>query len=135
MIDRCTIGFTNPNHAAAMICALLPLCWGWRRAAWFGRVVALALFAALLLTQSRTGLIVAGLETFALLWCGRRDSGSLGLGMRVGVSVARRKFVVAALVVAVVVWWMWPAVRGGVRLNGAPTPSGLRLDRFRTAVI
>ena len=37
MLDRLTFGFHNPNHAAALVCALLPLCFGWRRAAWAGR--------------------------------------------------------------------------------------------------
>ena len=31
---RLSFGFHNPNHAAALACAFLPLCWGWRRAAW-----------------------------------------------------------------------------------------------------
>lgn len=30
MIDRLSFGFHNPNHAAALACALLPLCFGWR---------------------------------------------------------------------------------------------------------
>ena len=34
LISHPCIGFGNPNHAAALACALLPLCWGWRRAAW-----------------------------------------------------------------------------------------------------
>lgn len=110
VIDRCTIGFANPNHAAAMICALLPLCWGWRRTAWLGRVLTGVLFVALLLTLSRTGLIVAGLEIVAWLWCGRRGPGSRGLGLRAGAVVVRWKPVVAALAVAgaVAVCWMWP---------------------------
>ena len=37
MTDRIALCFHNPNHAAALACALLPLCWGWRRAAWAGR--------------------------------------------------------------------------------------------------
>ena len=41
MIVRLAFGFHNPNHAAALACALLPLCWGWRRAAWAGRVLVL----------------------------------------------------------------------------------------------
>ena len=40
MIDRLSFGFHNPNHAAAFACALLPLCLGWRRAAWAGRGLA-----------------------------------------------------------------------------------------------
>ena len=35
--DRLTFGFHNPNHAPALACALVPLCRGWRRAAWAGR--------------------------------------------------------------------------------------------------
>ena len=31
---RLSFGFHNPNHVAALACAFLPLCWGWRRAAW-----------------------------------------------------------------------------------------------------
>ncbi len=32
MFERLTFGFHNPNHAAALACALLPLCLGWRGA-------------------------------------------------------------------------------------------------------
>ena len=67
MVDRLAFGFHNPNHAAALACALLPLCWGWRRAAWLGRLLSLALFLALLTTQSRTGLVVA-LSEVAMWW-------------------------------------------------------------------
>ena len=111
-MGRIAFGFLNPNHAAAMICALLPLCWGWRRTAWLGRVLTGVLFVALLLTLSRTGLIVAGLEIVAWLWCGRRGPGSRGLGLRAGAVVVRRKPVVAALAVAgaVAVCWMWPSL-------------------------
>lgn len=38
MIDCLSFGFHDPNHAAALACALLPLCLGWRRAAWAGRI-------------------------------------------------------------------------------------------------
>ena len=40
MIDRLSFGFHNPNHAAAFACALLPLCFGWRWAAWVWRSLA-----------------------------------------------------------------------------------------------
>ena len=70
-VERLTFGFHNPNHAAALACALLPLCLGWRRVAWAGRSLAALLFVALLLTQSRTGLIVAALE-WAAWWAMRR---------------------------------------------------------------
>ena len=36
---RIALGFHNPNHAAALACAVLPLCWGWGRKAWLGRVL------------------------------------------------------------------------------------------------
>ena len=45
-ILRYFFGFHNPNHAAALACAFLPLCWGWRRVAWAGRILSVALFAA-----------------------------------------------------------------------------------------
>ncbi len=78
MTARLAFGFHNPNHAAALACALLPLCWGWRRAAWVGRSLALALFAAVLLTQSRTGLLVAVLEG-AAWWTLRRRARASGV--------------------------------------------------------
>lgn len=63
-IVRQGFGFYNPNHAAALICSLLPFVW----AAWFrwrdGRIRAavmvanLLLLAALAATFSRTGLIL-----------------------------------------------------------------------------
>jgi len=40
MTDRISFGFHNPNHAAALVCALLPLCFGWRWVAWVGRGLA-----------------------------------------------------------------------------------------------
>ena len=102
VIDRLTFGFHNPNHAAALACALLPLCWGWRRAAWAGRALALALFAAVLLTQSRTGLLVAGLEG-AMWWRlrkGRFRVSHLGAHKLAAAGIAAST--VAAL------WRMWP---------------------------
>ena len=71
---RIALGLHNPNHAAALVCALLPLCWGWGRRAWFGRVLSGGLFAMLLLTQSRTGLLVMGLEVGAWWWISRRGA-------------------------------------------------------------
>ena len=61
-------GFYNPNHAAALICALLPFLWSaWFR--WSGRKVRIPvllgnvlLLAALAATFSRTGLAVLGGE-------------------------------------------------------------------------
>ena len=36
---RFSFGFYNPNHAAALVCAFIPLCWGWMRCVWLGRVL------------------------------------------------------------------------------------------------
>lgn len=44
---RWSLGFHNPNHAAVALCALLPLCWEWRRHAWLEYSLAAALFAML----------------------------------------------------------------------------------------
>lgn len=59
---RIGFGFHNPNHAAALFCALLPFCFGrqYLQGVWRGLVC--CLFLALLLTQSRTGLLVAFVE-------------------------------------------------------------------------
>ncbi len=65
---RYGFGFSNPNHAAAMICILLPLCWGLRSITprWTFKIpifiVEAALYAALALTYSRTGFIALGLS-------------------------------------------------------------------------
>ena len=93
MIGRFAICFANPNHAAAMICALLPLCWRWRRCAWLGWIV-LAVFCMMLaLTQSRTGLALMAIEVIAMSKC--KECKMPGSGL-------------AILGVAVAAWWMWP---------------------------
>ncbi|WP_294482606.1 O-antigen ligase, partial [uncultured Victivallis sp.] len=79
-IVRQGFGFYNPNHAAALICALLPYCWAgllrWKHPAaraGFG-AAALVLTIALALTFSRSGLLIffAELLLFGLL-TGRRS--------------------------------------------------------------
>ena len=122
-LDRLAFGFHNPNHAAALACALLPLCWGWRRAAWAGRALALALFAAVLLTQSRTGLLVAGLEG-AMWWRlrkGRFRVSTLGSHRLAAAGIA-------ALAVAAL-WRMWPrmALDGSMLNRPRIWLAGLRL--------
>ena len=72
-IPRLAFGFHNPNHAAAALCALLPLCRGGRRA-WLGRILSGGLFTLLLLTRSRTGLLVAACEGAAWWWVSRRGA-------------------------------------------------------------
>ena len=70
MADRAAIGFANPNHAAAVICALFPFCWGWRGVwRWAGRLVGVALCVMLALTQSRTGFVLMAIESIAMSKC------------------------------------------------------------------
>ena len=77
---RFGFGFANPNHAAAVICAVAPFLWGW----WIGKVergggrwrfavpfvLNAALCVMLAMTFSRTGLVVLALEAAA--WWRRR---------------------------------------------------------------
>ena len=64
---RQAFGFSNPNHAAALLCALIPLCWGWRKCAKFGYALSVLLIAPLAMTFSRTGAIVLAFECVAYL--------------------------------------------------------------------
>ena len=67
---RMGYGFYNPNHAAALICALLPFLWEWflqtRRKMWkiTAILLNLLLLTALVFTFSRTGIIIVILEAF-----------------------------------------------------------------------
>ena len=122
-LDRLAFGFHNPNHAAALACALLPLCWGWRRCLWLGRLLSLALFLALLMTQSRTGLVVA-LSGAAMWWRlrkGRFRVSHLGSHKLAAAGIA-------ALAVAAL-WWMWPrmALDGSMLNRPKIWLAGLRL--------
>jgi len=71
---RYGFGFFNPNHAAAMICMLLPSCWGLRSILTRWRfkipifIVEGGLYAALALTYSRTGFIALGLSAVFYLF-------------------------------------------------------------------
>lgn len=94
---RCSCGFFNPNHAAAMICALLPLCWGWRRHAWFGWAMFAALCVLLALTQSRTGLVLMAIEAIAFSkW--KVES----------VKCKMAGWLALFIAIAVAALWMWP---------------------------
>ena len=123
---RWSLGLHNPNHAAAALCALLPLCWGWRRHAWLGYSIAAALFAMLLLTQSRTGILVAGLEAAAWWWFAGRRAGCTA-------RVPRRRrwpWAVAGLAVAgLSLWWLGPrlALDGSILNRPKIWLAGLRL--------
>jgi hypothetical protein len=75
-------GFYNPNHAAALVCAVLPFLWGWRRRAWIGWLLSAALLVPLALTYSRTGAVVLFLEgaAFVALRGGRGWKRALAAG-------------------------------------------------------
>ena len=107
-IPRLAFGFANPNHAAAMICAVAPFLWGWRRTRWVGWALSAALVAALAATFSRTGFVVLALEAAAM--CKWRIE-----------NVKCRMAVLVPLALAVgglVLWWMWPRlVLDGAILN------------------
>lgn len=78
-IVRQGFGFYNPNHAAALFCALFPLVWAawfrWRNAAAraLAGIAALVLIAALAATMSRTGLGVLAAEMAVLALWSRHD--------------------------------------------------------------
>ena len=126
MNERLSFAFLNPNHAAAALCALLPLCWGWRRHAWLGYSLAAALFAMLLLTQSRTGILVAGLEAAAWWWFVGRRAGCTARTLR------RRRWpwaVAGLAVVGLSLWSLGPrlALDGSILNRPKIWLAGLRL--------
>ena len=118
-----------------MLCAWLPLCWQWGRCGWIGNILVGVLFVMLLLTQSRTGLLVAGLEVGTWLWISRL--GAAGLSR----PPCRRWMPWIALALAgMILWWMWPRLMldgsilnrpriwlAGLRLFAA-NPNGVGLD-------
>ena len=61
-IVRHGFGFYNPNHAAALICAIFPFLWGWKKCAWLGWSLAFILAIPLVMTYSRTGVLVLAFE-------------------------------------------------------------------------
>ena len=61
-IVRQGFGFYNPNHAAAPICAFFPFLWGWKKYAWIGWILTFLLTIPLVMTYSRTGVLVLGFE-------------------------------------------------------------------------
>ena len=79
-IVRWGFGFFNPNHAAAFFCAILPFAMlfafsrGFAQKI-FGICLSVAILAAVALTYSRAGILVASLEIFAMaLWGKRRNA-------------------------------------------------------------
>ena len=102
-MPRMAVGFANPNHAAAMICALLPLCWQREQGGWIGKILVGVLFVMLLLTQSRTGLLVAGAEAVAWWWISRR-----GTAHPECAPYQRWGLCLVLVLVGTALWWMWP---------------------------
>ena len=69
---RYGFGFYNPNHAAALICVVLPFVWllflqpqFWKKL--FGFLLSAILVCALTMTYSRSGIVVLALEAVAFL--------------------------------------------------------------------
>lgn len=126
---RHAFGFHNPNHAAALACALLPLLYGWRRSAWVAHIIAIALFAAILLTRSRTGVAVAALEWMAWLCLRPRRRAAVCAGPAPQRSPLWVRTLAVAAVVAVAAWWMWPriALDGSILNRPMIWLAGLRL--------
>lgn len=81
-VVRQGFGFYNPNHAAALFCALFPLVWAawfrWRNVAVraFTGTAGVLLLAALAATMSRTGLLVFAAEMAALAVWSRHARGA-----------------------------------------------------------
>lgn len=76
---RYGFGFYNPNHAAALICAMLPFVWllflqPQFRKKLFGFLLSAILVCALTMTYSRSGIVVLTLESVAFLAATRLNS-------------------------------------------------------------
>ncbi len=67
-------GFYNPNHAAALLCAVFPFLWGWKRVPVLGWLLSVALTVPLALTYSRTGILVLAFELVAFFFFSRQHS-------------------------------------------------------------
>ena len=130
-VVRQGFGFANPNHAAAAICALFPVCWGWGgKWRWVGRLVGVALCVMLAMTYSRTGMVVLAMEA-AVLWRG-------ALGSAHPTSVRGRRWnavptiwgiILTVCLACVAAWWMWPrlVLDGAVMNRPKIWLAGLRL--------
>ena len=107
---RWGFGFNNPNHAAAVICAVLPFLWGWRHYAVIGWLLSALLLIPLSLTYSRTGFAVASLEVAAwAVLSGRRKAAvaflALGAVAAVVSGAAMRFTPDAAAMNRLSIWW------------------------------
>ena len=81
---RSGFGFYNPNHAAALICFVMPFLWGWKRRSWLGYLLSVLLLIPLAMTYSRTGFVVLLMEFAAFyLLCGGKKHKLLFFGIAV----------------------------------------------------
>ena len=145
-VVRMGFGFFNPNHAAALICAVIPFCWGWRyKWRWVGRLIGVALCVMLAMTYSRTGVLVLVCEIVALLLDHKTfSSGMIGRVERVETCrtstrstcstwlnkmQGRGGLATAVVAVAIAAWWMWPrlALDGAILNRPKIWLAGLRL--------
>ena len=95
----------GPNHAAALICAVMPLFWGWRTRRALAAIASLGLLVMLALTYSRAGFVVLAFESVAWAALTRR------------LDKVRVFSALAAL--AVLVAWLSPRIN----LDGAILPT------------
>ena len=107
-----------------MLCAWLPLCWQWGRGVWLGKILVGVMFAMLLLTQSRTGLLVAGAEA-AAWWWKRGMSGDAGTRRPRSLKV----LAFVGLIALAAAWWMAPrmSLDGSILNRPKIWLAGLRL--------
>lgn len=83
-IVRQGFGFYNPNHAAALICAIFPFFWGWKKMTWLGWLASIALTIPLALTYSRTGILVLFFELMLYLIFSKGKNWKWISGMYIG---------------------------------------------------
>ena len=122
-VVRMGFGFFNPNHAAALICAVIPFCWGWNRGRWVGVSSSVVLCAMLAATFSRTGFIVLALEAGA--WWMMRDGCRRARSARTTIWGV----ILSACLACIAAWWMWPrlALDGAVMNRPKIWLAGLKL--------
>ena len=124
-------GFFNPNHAAALVCALAPFAWGWRGGwRWLGRAAFAALAVMLALTYSRTGFAVMCCEMAAWrLAARRRPDGAPEENRRARLCGAWWSVAAVGLVVALAAAFLAPRLRldGAAANRPAIWLAGLRL--------
>ena len=120
---RMGFGFFNPNHAAALICAVIPFCWGWNRGRWVGISSSVVLCAMLAATFSRTGFIVLALEAGA--WWMMCDGCRRARSARTTIWGV----ILSACLACIAAWWMWPrlALDGAVMNRPKIWFAGLQL--------